>query len=106
MNYFVSDFYAYKGKDYDTLIVFDAYPHFKNPKKFASHAKKCLKKGGSLWIAFDASKECINECHVGTPNGISRQLLSPLEEAKQFSSFNVHHYEEGPNCYYLELIRR
>ncbi len=106
VNYFVSDFYAYKGKDYDTLIVFDAYPHFKNPKKFASHAKKCLKKGGSLWIVFDASKESINECHAGTPNGISRQLLSPLEEAKQFSSFNVHHYEEGPNCYYLELIRR
>ncbi len=105
VNYIVSDFYAYQGNNYDALIVFDAYPHFKNPRKFATHAKKCLKKGASLWIVFDASKETINECHTGTPQGISRHLLSPLEEARHFASFDVHYYEEGQNYYYLELIR-
>lgn len=107
INFEVGDFYSFRSSRYDLLLVFDAYPHFKDKKKFVSQASSLLKSGGSLWIFFDCRKETINHCHKGKPKGISRRLRSPLEEARPFKKhFNVGYWKEGDSSYYLQLIRR
>lgn len=107
-NYLVSDFFSFTNDNkYDVLLVFDAYPHFLDKKRFASHSASLLKKGGSLWIFFDHPKEEINQCHKGVPKGISCVLGSIEEEAKPFLSngFTLGYQSESETGYYLQLIK-
>lgn len=85
VNYAVADFYEYKtAEKYDLILVFDAYPHFKDKISFAEKSYELLKDGGTLWIFFDESKEKINGYHSGGAKDISKALLSAEEEAKPF----------------------
>ncbi len=108
VNYAVADFFSYKNEKYDILLVFDAYPHFLNKRRFALHGASLLKTGGSIWIFFDCPKEEINDCHKGTPKGISGPLRSYEEEAKPFLScgFALGYHHEGNDGYYLQLLKK
>lgn len=87
VNYFVADFYGYTCEDlYDCIIVFDAYPHFIDKEAFAAKANSLLKEGGTLWIAFDESREKINGYHTGLA-GISVPLQTAEKEGARLKEF-------------------
>ena len=87
VNYFVADFYGYTCEElYDCIIVFDAYPHFIDKEAFATKANSLLKEGGTLWIAFDESREKINGYHTGLA-GISVPLQTAEKEGARLKEF-------------------
>lgn len=87
VNYFVADFYGYTCEElYDCIIVFDAYPHFIDKEAFAAKANSLLKEGGTLWIAFDESREKINGYHTGLA-GISVPLQTAEKEGARLKEF-------------------
>ena len=79
--YTCQDFYDFEGKDFDKIIIFNAYPHFINRDLFALKAGECLKENGKLFIIHNECKEKINSYHVNSAKNVSRELLSPDEEA-------------------------
>ncbi len=75
---------------YDAVMIYNAFPHFPNPRKLIENLTKALKIGGRISIAHGASREEINKCHSGKPSKISL----PLPEAEEIKNlltpfFNV-----------------
>lgn len=87
VNYFVADFYGFTTEIlYDSIIVFDAYPHFIDKEAFAAKANSLLNEGGTLWIMFDESREKINGYHTGL-SGISVPLQTAEKEGARLNEF-------------------
>lgn len=75
---------------FDAVMIYNAFPHFPNPRKLIENLAKALKIGGRISIAHGASREEINKCHSGKPSKISL----PLPEAEEIKNlltlfFNV-----------------
>lgn len=75
---------------FDVIMIYNAFPHFPNPKSLIENLSKVLKNGGRISIAHGASCEEINKCHSGKPSRVSL----PLPEAEEIKSlltplFNV-----------------
>ena len=104
VNFIVGDFYQHAG-EYDKILVFDAYPHFKDKIAFKNSAARMLGKEGELWIFFDDRREGIDSHHGGLSD-ISVGLRLPEEEsedlAPEFTPFFVYSDEKS---YYLGLKR-
>lgn len=87
VNYFIADFYGFTSEEpYDSIIVFDAYPHFIDKEAFAAKANSLLREDGTLWIMFDESREKINGYHTGLP-GISVPLQPAEKEGARLGEF-------------------
>ncbi len=108
VNYSVADFYEYTSAEkYDSILLFDAYPHFKDKISFAEKACELLKDGGTLWIFFDESREKINGYHSGGAQDISEALKSAEEEAKVFKrKFEIIESYDDAKGYRLGLKKK
>ncbi len=103
VSFSVADFYHVRGS-YDAVVIFDAYPHFVEKDSFVEACVRSVKRGGYLCIAHDLSRVALDECHAGVPEGISRSLLSPKEEARLFEGhFFAVRAEEDDSSYLLVL---
>lgn len=107
INYAAADFYELNpAEPYDCIAVFDAYPHFTDKDAFARKAHALLKDGGTLWIAFDESREKINGYHTGH-GGISVCLLPPEKEgAKLKDYFEIVCKTDNAERYVLGLMKK
>ena len=63
------------SQKYDNIVVYDAFPHFPEPKALIERLVTLLKPGGTLTIAHGMSREQINECHMGVAKHVSIGLL-------------------------------
>ncbi len=87
VNFSVADFYRFDADvKYDTVIVFDAYPHFLNRRLFADKAYDLLRDGGELWIIFDENREKINGHHGAASAGVTAGLKPAAEEIKVYKN--------------------
>ena len=83
--YFVGDFYDFKYEErFNTIVVFDAYPHFTDKNKFIAACRNNLKNKGYLCILHDLGREELAHHHAGRVMQYSLDLLSPLEEYEYF----------------------
>ena len=57
------DAMSYKGKGFDYIILYSAYPHFMRPERLIKHMSDLLVPGGKLVICHSESKEKINTHH-------------------------------------------
>ena len=69
---------------FDCIVVYNAFPHFPNPKKLIQVLTENLNPGGSLTIAHGMSREQINDCHRGAASHVSYGLLHEDELEKLF----------------------
>ena len=69
--------YDYEDK-YDSIVIYNAFPHFADPDKLISHLCEYLDDKGTLTVAHSMSRERINEHHDNVMN-VSR-LLPDLDE--------------------------
>ena len=69
--------YDYEDK-YDSIVIYNAFPHFDDPDKTISHLSKYLNDKGTLTVAHSMSRDKINEHHDNVMN-VSR-LLPDLDE--------------------------
>ncbi len=67
------------GNEYDSIVVYNAFPHFPDGERLIARLSKLLKDGGILTVAHGSSREKIDACHRGAPSRVSNGLL-PVED--------------------------
>ena len=64
------------AKKFDRVIVYNAFPHFSNPKQLIKVLSKAIKPGGILSIAHGMSRDKLLEHHLKKASDISIELLN------------------------------
>ena len=72
---------------FDCCMVYNAFPHFPDPKHLIAVLASHLKTGGTLSVAHGMSREWINRHHEGRASKVSMGLLSEQELANIFSNY-------------------
>lgn len=68
-------------RQFDVIMIYNAFPHFMNPDSLFENLYKYLKKGGRISVAHGMSKEKIDLCHKGVAQGVSKKLPKAEELA-------------------------
>ncbi len=69
-------------KKFDSVMVYNAFPHFPDPEALIAGLAGLLKEGGRLTIAHGASREQIDDHHKGPAAKVSNGLMH-AESLKQ-----------------------
>lgn len=75
------------GRKFDRIVVYNAFPHFPNPKHLIRTLAGLLKDGGRMTIAHGASRETIDSHHSGAASKVSNGLMEAEELVKLFNPF-------------------
>lgn len=63
-------------RKFDAVVVYNAFPHFPEPKRLIKTLASLLKEGGRLTVAHGASRETIDSHHQGSAGAVSNGLMS------------------------------
>ena len=63
------------GRDFDRIVVYNAFPHFPEPEKLIRRLAELLKPGGRLTIAHGMSRAAIDSHHSGIASRVSVGLM-------------------------------
>ena len=74
-------------KQFDTVMVYNAFPHFPDPQRLIATLASLLKAGGRLTIAHSASREQIDNHHTGAASKVSNGLMFADELKLLFEPF-------------------
>ncbi len=58
-----AEFYSF-DKQFDVVMIYNAFPHFVNRDSLISNLSRCTKSGGSISIAHSMSKEDLEKHHI------------------------------------------
>lgn len=61
---------------FDVIVVYNAFPHFPDPRRLIKTLASLLKEGGRLTIAHGASREAIDGHHKGAASKVSNGLMT------------------------------
>lgn len=67
------------GKQFDCIVVYNAFPHFPDPDRLIQTLSDLLKPGGTLTVAHGMSREKIDAHHHGVAHHVSNGLM-PAED--------------------------
>lgn len=81
-----AEIYDFKEK-YDAVMIYNAFPHFPEPKKLIENLSKALKTGGRLTVAHGISAAEVEKCHEGPASEVSIQLPCKEELAELMLPF-------------------
>ena len=97
------DFLTWENEmKFDVIVLYNAYPHFKDPSLLGECLFKHLNEGGKFAIIHSLGRKELDLHHANVPHEVSRSLSSPKEEAKCFeNNFTVFMQEEGEHFYLL-----
>ena len=102
-----ADFYEYYDDKFDTIICFDAYPHFMDVEGFVEKANELLKEDGLLAVIHDIGRITLNEHHKRSAGKVSRLLNTPSEEVKPFLKyFKPIELNESDHHYKMVMIKK
>ncbi len=77
-------------KQFDVIMIYNAFPHFPEPQKLVENLSKVLKSGGRICIAHGMSKKELDEIHMKSAGRVSNILPECDELAEMLKSyFNV-----------------
>ena len=71
-------------KQFDIIVVYNAFPHFPDPRRLIKTLCGLLKEGGRLTIAHGASREAIDNHHQGAASKVSNGLMTAQSLQKLF----------------------
>lgn len=74
-------------RQFDAVVVYNAFPHFPDPRKLIRHLSGLLKEGGRLTVAHGASREAIDDHHKGRASKVSNGLMSADSLRKLFEPY-------------------
>jgi len=72
---------------YDVVMIYNAFPHFTNPKKLFENLWSALAEKGRLTVAHGMSEKELEKCHSGVAKKISFPLPSKEKLAEMMSEF-------------------
>ncbi len=73
------------GRQFDCIMVYNAFPHFPEPEKLIERLSALLKSGGTLTVAHGMSRAEIDHHHEGAASKVSVGLMHEEELAKIFA---------------------
>ena len=94
-------------RQFDRIVVYNAFPHFPQPKKLIQVLAGLLKEGGRLTIAHGASREAIDNHHSGPACQISNGLMPADSLKKLFDPyFDVEILISNSRMYQVSGVKR
>ncbi len=72
------------GKQFDCIVVYNAFPHFPDPERLITRLSELLKPDGTLTVAHGMSREKIDAHHHGAASHVSNGLMSAEDLAAIF----------------------
>ena len=75
------------GKQYDCIVIYNAFPHFPDPERLIARLSGLLRPGGTLTVAHGMSREMIDAHHHGVAGHVSNGLMSADELAAIFGRY-------------------
>lgn len=75
------------GRKFDTVMVYNAFPHFPDPERLIATLASVTREGGRLTVAHSASREQIDDHHKGAASKISNGLMYADELKALFEPF-------------------
>ena len=75
------------GRKFDTVMVYNAFPHFPDPERLIATLAALTVDGGRLTVAHSASREQIDDHHKGPASKISNGLMYAEELKALFEPF-------------------
>ncbi len=75
---------TYFGKQFDCIVVYNAFPHFPDPEHLIATLSSLLKPGGTLTVAHGMSREKIDAHHHGSAHHVSNGLMTAEDLASIF----------------------
>ena len=98
--------YAF-DRQFDRVVVYNAFPHFPYPKRLLKTLAGLLKVGGRLTIAHGMSREAIDNHHSGSASKVSNGLMTAESLKKLFDPyFNVEVMISNRYMYQLSGVKR
>ena len=77
-------------KQFDVIMIYNAFPHFPSPEKLIENLSKAIKSGGRISIAHGLSKKELDEIHMKSAGYVSNILPECDELAEMLKPyFNV-----------------
>ena len=74
-------------KRFDSIVIYNAFPHFPDPDRLIAGLAGKLNPGGILTVAHGMSREKINAHHSGTARPVSNGLMTATELAGIFEKY-------------------
>ena len=74
-------------KQFDAVMVYNAFPHFPNPAGLIEALARVVKPGGRLSVAHSMSREQLQQHHRGRASKVSIDLIHEKELAALFAPF-------------------
>ena len=74
-------------RKFDRIVVYNAFPHFPQPKRLIKTLVSLLKEDGRLTIAHGASREAIDNHHSGAASKVSNGLMAADSLKKLFDPY-------------------
>ncbi len=94
-------------RKFDRIVMYNAFPHFPNPKRLIKTLAALLKEGGRLTIAHGASREVIDARHSGSASKVSNGLMPAEELVKLFDPhFDVEIMISNRKMYQVSGVKR
>lgn len=94
-------------RKFDRIVVYNAFPHFPNPKRLIKTLAALLKEDGRLTIAHGASREVIDAHHSGSASQVSSGLMPAEELVKLFDPhFDVEIMISNRKMYQVSGVKR
>ena len=95
------------ARKFDRIVVYNAFPHFPNPKRLIKLLAKLLKDEGRLTIAHGMSREAIDGHHSGAASKVSNGLMSAESLKRIFDAyFDVEVVISNRHMYQVSGVKR
>ncbi len=95
------------GKKFDAIMVYNAFPHFPDPKHLIEVLAGLVKEGGRLSVAHGMSRDALTSHHAGRASSVSIDLLHEQELAAIFAPyFDVDVIISDDRMYQVSGVRR
>ena len=74
-------------RKFDVIVVYNAFPHFPEPRRLIKTLAGLLKEGGRLTVAHGMSREAIDNHHKGSASKVSNGLMAAETLMKLFAPY-------------------
>lgn len=75
------------GKDFDAVMIYNAFPHFDEPEKLFQNLSTALKGNGRITVSHGMSEEKLSKCHSSGAKHVSNPLPSKEKLSDIMSPF-------------------
>ena len=92
---------------FDRIVVYNAFPHFPDPRRLIAKLSSLLKEDGRLTIAHGQSREAIDGHHQGSASKVSNGLMAADSLKKLFDAhFEVEVMISNRHMYQVSGVKR